>query len=416
MNSEKYDQPLKYERTAPADVEPSRRDAVEDWLTLFVRMLGLPASETEAVRDELEDHLRSRVDDLLIVGLTEPEAVRRAVSELGETATLAQGFRNARRRPRKWRMMMHVTLFAVAGSALVLSTTALYNGGGSGNGIPYGGLAAAQPEVVAIEGEAAEVAPFNENLRRYDISGMIPEYRSYNLGVQSDGTRVYQTNESAISDRIEEITDTIQAFVDFDRWQNNGGDEGQLRTVGNTLFVDAPAEMHEGVVWVLQSLREDVERAKVEAKRAIEESARARDEVARARRAEAENERRERETRIEREAAELEEQYQRLTQQIVELNREKLLIEIKRSGNPFDAEPAEEKRQGFAELQGELVRIGIEIDTAEAQLVRTRDLLLDRQFQRYEAVGTPAPLPTPASGRSPVRTGEIIDVPAPSGR
>ena len=69
------------------------------------------------MRDELEDHLRSRVDDLLIAGQSEREAVRKAVEELGETVELARRFRAARATPIR-RSIMHATLFAVAGAVV----------------------------------------------------------------------------------------------------------------------------------------------------------------------------------------------------------------------------------------------------------------------------------------------------------
>ena len=47
---------------------PSSRDAIDSWLDVLVSMLNLPGSQRDQVRDELEDHLRSRVDDLLIMG------------------------------------------------------------------------------------------------------------------------------------------------------------------------------------------------------------------------------------------------------------------------------------------------------------------------------------------------------------
>ena len=57
--------------TSPTTSDPvasSRRDPISDWLDVFMRLLELKPSESRAVRDELEDHLRSRVDDLIITG------------------------------------------------------------------------------------------------------------------------------------------------------------------------------------------------------------------------------------------------------------------------------------------------------------------------------------------------------------
>lgn len=105
--------------TEAEPVRPSTRDPIGQWLEVFTSLLGLPASEADRIRDELEDHLRTRVDDLLILGLSEPEAVQRAVTELGETAQLAQNFRSVRTHSRR-RIAMHTALFAAVGLALAV--------------------------------------------------------------------------------------------------------------------------------------------------------------------------------------------------------------------------------------------------------------------------------------------------------
>ena len=84
-----------------------RADAIGVWLDLLVKLLRLPARECEAIRDELESHLRERVRDLVVAGTTEDDAVRVAVGELGDAASLAARYREARAYPRrrlKWRI------------------------------------------------------------------------------------------------------------------------------------------------------------------------------------------------------------------------------------------------------------------------------------------------------------------------
>ena len=107
-----------------APVKPSSRDPITQWLDVFTSLLSLPAGEAERIRDELEDHLRTRVDDLLILGMTEPEAVQKAVTELGETAQLAQNFKSVRIHSRR-RIAMYTALFAAAGLALTVSVAGL---------------------------------------------------------------------------------------------------------------------------------------------------------------------------------------------------------------------------------------------------------------------------------------------------
>ena len=100
------------------------RDPIERWLNVFVRLLRVPRADAQRIRDELEDHLRARVDDLMVTGHDEPEAVRIAVAELGETAQLARDFAAAHTSPRR-RLLMQTTVLAAAGIAIVTGSTAL---------------------------------------------------------------------------------------------------------------------------------------------------------------------------------------------------------------------------------------------------------------------------------------------------
>ena len=113
--------------TESVHVKPSSRDPIAQWLDVFTSLLSLPPAEAERIRDELEDHLRTRVDDLLILGMTEPEAVQKAVTELGETAQLARNFKSVRIHSRR-RIAMHTALFAAAGLALTVSVAGLLPG------------------------------------------------------------------------------------------------------------------------------------------------------------------------------------------------------------------------------------------------------------------------------------------------
>lgn len=98
---------------------PLTRDGIDSWLDVLTSMLALPPSQRAQVRDELEDHLRSRVDDLLIAGKPEPDAIRTAIAELGETAQLARHITSANRTPKSFRRFaMNATFFVLAGSIL----------------------------------------------------------------------------------------------------------------------------------------------------------------------------------------------------------------------------------------------------------------------------------------------------------
>lgn len=107
--------------TKPASpVRPSNADPVDAWLDVLVAMLSIPKPDRQRVRDELEDHLRSRIDDLLIHGMTEPQALQKAVAELGETADLARQLTHAHRPPRTRRYAMHGLIIALAGTLVAL--------------------------------------------------------------------------------------------------------------------------------------------------------------------------------------------------------------------------------------------------------------------------------------------------------
>lgn len=98
---------------------PGTKDSIESWLDVLVSMLHLPPSRKDQVRDELEDHLRSRVDDLLVQGRPEHESIQRAISELGETAELARTISGASAtRPSFRRFAMNAAVFILAGSCM----------------------------------------------------------------------------------------------------------------------------------------------------------------------------------------------------------------------------------------------------------------------------------------------------------
>ncbi len=122
---------------------PSSRDSISGWLDVLTSMLSLPEAKRVQVRDELEDHLRSRVDDLLITGVAEPEAVRIAVAELGETAELAQLISHAHSRANPRRRMMNGALILAAIAGLSVGGISWNGGGWGGAAVPMGGQVAA---------------------------------------------------------------------------------------------------------------------------------------------------------------------------------------------------------------------------------------------------------------------------------
>jgi hypothetical protein len=90
---------------------------------MFTRFLRLPHEQSRAIKDELDSHMRERVRDLMLEGLSEDEGMRRAIDELGEAAELAAHFRAAHRPNR--RMLMSIAAIGVAAGAAVISVVAL---------------------------------------------------------------------------------------------------------------------------------------------------------------------------------------------------------------------------------------------------------------------------------------------------
>lgn len=128
-------------------VRPSVPDPVDAWLDVLVTMLAIPRADRQTVRDELEDHLRSRIDDLLIHGLSEPQALEKAVAELGETADLARQLSHAHKPPRTRRYAMHALIIALAGTVVALGVNQVRPNAAAT--IPNAAIAVASPAPAA---------------------------------------------------------------------------------------------------------------------------------------------------------------------------------------------------------------------------------------------------------------------------
>ncbi|MGD9688846.1 MAG: permease prefix domain 1-containing protein [Phycisphaerales bacterium] len=116
------------------EASPPERASIRSWLDLLTSLLDLPEAERAAVRDELDSHLRDRVRDLTLAGMSEPAASARALSELGDAALLARRFKEAIE-PSKRRLIMNGTALTIAGAAILFSSFALFqSSGGSPSG------------------------------------------------------------------------------------------------------------------------------------------------------------------------------------------------------------------------------------------------------------------------------------------
>lgn len=180
-------------------VTPSARDPITQWLEVFTSLLTVSHREQERIRDELEDHLRMRAEDLLILGMSEPQAIQQAVKELGETAELAQRFREATthtsRTQRK--TIMQSILIASAAMGLTLGTLHLTNAPAvpAPTGLALTGQDAADqaPDSIGLERDLAPgsvAAAFEEIASQNDAKLFVHWGSLENMGSASEDTEL----------------------------------------------------------------------------------------------------------------------------------------------------------------------------------------------------------------------------------
>jgi hypothetical protein len=172
-------------------IEPSSRDSISSWLDVLTSMLAVPDAQRDQVRDELEDHLRSRVDDLLIVGKPEPEAIQIAVAELGETAELAKLITHAHTRTNPRRKIMNTALIAVALGGMSFGGFTFFNSPATPSATPSNG--GAVPVVVPAETRRDDGKKYAFNLEEVpDLQAVEAIAEAFGLEVTvSDGLKAY---------------------------------------------------------------------------------------------------------------------------------------------------------------------------------------------------------------------------------
>lgn len=201
-------------RDGPAPHDgPAPRDGVDSWLDVLTSMLALPPSQRAQVRDELEDHLRSRVDDLLIAGKPEPEAIRTAIAELGETAQLARHISSANRTPKSFRRFaMNATFFVLAGSILTAGVSMMMP---TNTNITHSG---ATDAIVAETAEVKEPLRHSFNHEREPAVDVLQSIATaYGLSFRfSDGVRKSHSGKTILSTQLNTFKGdyTLQEAVD----------------------------------------------------------------------------------------------------------------------------------------------------------------------------------------------------------
>lgn len=89
----------------------------ENYLALVSRLMRLNRSQTESIRQELSDHLETRVFELVESGVDVVGATRRALEEFGDAAVLAKEFQGIFQLTRR-RWMMRFATFSIAATFL----------------------------------------------------------------------------------------------------------------------------------------------------------------------------------------------------------------------------------------------------------------------------------------------------------
>lgn len=90
--------------------ESSPVASIDGCLTMLDRLLHLPVGQRESIVCELREHLLERSRDLTLRGMTDDEAARAALDELGSLTDLARRFHEAGRIPIRRRIMHGLTI------------------------------------------------------------------------------------------------------------------------------------------------------------------------------------------------------------------------------------------------------------------------------------------------------------------
>ncbi len=248
-------------RTKHPPVVPSTRDAISSWLDVLTSMLVVSESQRLQIRDELEDHLRSRVDDLLIVGKSEPRAIQIAVAELGETAELAKLITHAHTRINPRRKIMNAALIAVALGGMSFGGFTLITGTGAPSAPPGGGGAVPvvvpgdRDREVAHESETGRASndllatvatvPVNQDVSYFEL--LKPFAEKLGLTLEIDRVAFHQRGLTPTMTirlvnnperTLGQVLDSIPNAIDTSLWRKYGeDDEIVAQQIDDALFV-----------------------------------------------------------------------------------------------------------------------------------------------------------------------------------
>ncbi len=302
-------------RGGPHAERGGTQDPIAGWLDVLTRML--PARQGADIREDLEEHVRDRVRDLVLAGQSDAAATRTAIAELGDAAAVAQRFREAARTPFR-RLAMNFAVLSVAGAALVTSLVGVMRPGTGPGGQVYqpivadrfpGGKEPGAPVLDLKEGcledALAALAKFA------DAAPMVRWSSLGESGLEPDSLITAHSPAGSLSAAFDVLNDTlagnaqervidfrlrdgvlevarpewfdqrestlvrydlgpleeqgipldefmglVEQFVSSDDWENNGGTLAKYRVVGHFAFVKGPPRIHDGVQWFLSQFTE----------------------------------------------------------------------------------------------------------------------------------------------------------------
>ena len=301
-------------------------ESLDTWLPIFTRLIKLPEAQQQAIRDEIEAHLRERIRDLMLGGMDENTALVQAISELGEAANLADRFTHAHTSQKRKRIMQ-LSLLGLATSTVVVGVIAtspgetkliersVYEPAAISDDLPDW----FDTQSTTIDMDAVPLSSFIDWVSKLndDMNMVVHWQQLSSFGIEKDWEFTLQlpnetsprqildlavqqingdighaeiawwhgdglleigshdhlmtvTTELAFFDVGDILQDAsvvytydqarlamlslITTMVSPDHWQVNGGNYATLELVGNGLFINAPAEMHAKVQWILDEL------------------------------------------------------------------------------------------------------------------------------------------------------------------
>ncbi|MCA9054845.1 MAG: hypothetical protein KDA75_13480, partial [Planctomycetaceae bacterium] len=98
----------------------------ELYLSLLGKLLKLNSNQTASIRDELRDHMEQRLEELADQGVERTAAIRLALDEFGDAASLADDFARLARDRRRRRMLRWTLAGSVTAAAALLLTFAFW--------------------------------------------------------------------------------------------------------------------------------------------------------------------------------------------------------------------------------------------------------------------------------------------------